>query len=181
MREGHQIPQPPAQRYSQTPFPRYRFIPGQSPHPTRDPLGHSFGKTPHKIFGFVLDQWRSNERYLYGVDLYNAGFWWEAHEAWEDIWQTLDKSSVPAQFLQGLIQISASFIKWYSDEYLGAEKLFHLGLDRLKNVAKHNSHFMGLDLHHYLQGVRVHFEKLVVGESTSADLLEGYPFLYLSL
>ncbi|MFQ5661093.1 MAG: hypothetical protein ACE5GZ_11755 [Gammaproteobacteria bacterium] len=33
-------------RYTNRPFPSYRYVPGKAPHPTRDPDGHSYNKPP---------------------------------------------------------------------------------------------------------------------------------------
>jgi hypothetical protein len=35
---------------------------------------------------FTPEDWRSCDLYLYGIDLFNHGYWWEAHEALEDVW-----------------------------------------------------------------------------------------------
>ena len=68
------------------PFPSYAFLPGRDPHPQRDPAGHSYGEHGPTAVHVDADDWRDNEPYLFGVDLYNHGFLWEAHEAWEGIW-----------------------------------------------------------------------------------------------
>ncbi len=58
------------------PFPPYAYVPGETPHPTRDPGGHSYGAE------FVIpeppdpDNWRACRDYLYGIDLFNHGFYW---------------------------------------------------------------------------------------------------------
>ena len=44
-----------------------------------------------------------------GVELYQAGEFWEAHEAWEEAWQ--EESGQPRLFLQGLIQLAAALHK----------------------------------------------------------------------
>ena len=74
------------QRYSSLPFPSYRFVPGRAPHPTRDPDGHSFGKQPEPLPTFQAGEWRSCIPYLYGIDLFNHEYWWEAHESLEAVW-----------------------------------------------------------------------------------------------
>lgn len=91
------------------PLPAYAFRPGRAPHPRRDPAGHSFGvpdPTPPRL---PPDRWRENEAYLFAVDLYNHGFWWESHELWEALW--LQADGAEAQFLQGLIQVAAANIQ----------------------------------------------------------------------
>ncbi len=62
-------------------FPSYAYVPGKTPHPVRDPEGHMRGGEP--VGGF-----------LRGIDLYHAGYLWEAHEAWEGLWKaTTDPTS----------------------------------------------------------------------------------------
>ena len=97
----------------QKPFPPYRHIPGVTPHPIRDPRGHSYGiEEVHDAEPLPPELWQQNEDYLYGVDLYNFAYWWEAHEAWEGLWHQAEDTY--RLFLQGLIQISAAFIKYHT-------------------------------------------------------------------
>ncbi|MFG0251608.1 MAG: hypothetical protein ACF8NJ_01890, partial [Phycisphaerales bacterium JB038] len=42
------MPTPPA-RYTDLPFPPYRYLPGAYPHPTLDPQGHSYEAEPLRI------------------------------------------------------------------------------------------------------------------------------------
>jgi uncharacterized protein len=92
-------------------WPRYAFVPGRGlPHPVGDPDGHLFGVQPivEKIDPV---RWRECRAYLWGVDLFNQGFYWEAHEAWEGIWRSYDRAETPALFLQGLIKLAAAGVK----------------------------------------------------------------------
>src|SRR5262249_51448551 len=66
-----QPPDPSWPRYSHRPFPSYRFIPGRSPHPRRDPQGHSYGQIEAEPVLLGPEQWRGADEYLYGIDLYN--------------------------------------------------------------------------------------------------------------
>ena len=91
----------------QQPFPPYRHLPGVTPHPIRDPLGHSYGiEEEENENPLPPEMWQQNEAYLHGVDLYNFSYWWEAHEAWEGLWHQAEDTY--RLFLQGLIQVSAS-------------------------------------------------------------------------
>ena len=93
-------------------LPPYRYVPGRAPHPLRHPLGHLYGDGR----GNHLDppprdsaQWARVLRY--GVDLFNHGFYWEAHETWEGLWRGLSRDAPLAQMLQGLIQAAAAMLK----------------------------------------------------------------------
>ena len=56
------------------------------PHPTNSPEGHSYGKEDEEHEKWDSDLWKDNEDYLFGIDLYNYHYYWEAHEAWEGLW-----------------------------------------------------------------------------------------------
>jgi predicted metal-dependent hydrolase len=48
----------------------------------------------------------SEDRLARGVELFNEGSYWEAHEAWEEEW-TPDRHGPDRGFLKGLIQVAA--------------------------------------------------------------------------
>lgn len=98
-------------RYSSRPFPRYRYIPGRAPHPTRDPDGHSHGHGPAPLETFAAEDWPTCVEYLYGIDLFNHRYWWEAHEALEQCWVAAGRTTETGLFLQGLIQIAVACLK----------------------------------------------------------------------
>jgi len=133
---------PDAPRYGpDEPFPPYRFVSGLHPHPVRDPKGHSYGK--EEVDPVPDDALSAN--YLRGIDLYHAGYLWEAHEAWEGLWKA---SSDPVQrdFLQGLIQLAASLLKRHVGEESGARRLAQAARERLTRVADGHPHYMGLEI-----------------------------------
>lgn len=89
-------------RYSALPLPKFRYIPGKSERPTELP-GDSCSDE-------LLGPLHENELFCYGVDLFNRGYYWEAHECWEHLWKPIKESS-EGLFLKGMIQITASFVK----------------------------------------------------------------------
>jgi hypothetical protein len=89
------------------PFPAYAYLPGRTPHPTRDPEGHSYGARPDTPELPDPEDWRACGDYLYGIDLFNHGFYWEAHEAWEGLWVACGRRGPTATFLQALINLTA--------------------------------------------------------------------------
>ena len=166
-------------RYSNLPFPPYAFIPGLHPHPQRDPQGHSFGQPEEKLAYLEPARWQENGHYLFGVDLYNHGFWWESHEKWEAVWHTTDKSAIYGQYLQGLIQISAAFIKWHLHQHEGLKKLYEIGIERLEFVQKKSPTFMGLNLDEHIPKLKNHFQPVLTKPKSWPDLLQNYPFIEL--
>ena len=49
--------------------------------------------------------------FLWGLDLFNHGYYWEAHEAWEGLWQVADRDGPLRMLFKGLILLSAAGIK----------------------------------------------------------------------
>lgn len=182
-------------RYTERPFPPYRFTPGRDPHPAADPRGHSYEPPGHARPVALYrppDAWQNSDEYLYGCDLYNHGYWWEAHEAWEDLWRVVPGESVQRHFLQGLIQVSACHLKLCLAELTAGDssrRAGHLaGVDRLRtSSAAHLSivlnatgldPYMGLSLASWIKGVADYFERAV----SSADPVHspwGFPFIDL--
>ncbi len=114
-------------------FPPYRHIPGVTPHPIRDPRGHSYDMEEDSADAQLLPTaWRQNRSYLCGVDLYNFAYWWEAHEAWEGLWHEAEDTY--RLFLQGLIQVSAACIKYHSRMLRPLCTLSTAGRDKLRQV-----------------------------------------------
>lgn len=65
-----------------------------------------------------------------GADRFNAGQFFEAHEAWEEVW--LESAREMRHFYQGLIQVAAAFVHLQRNEYPGTVKLLDEGLRKLE-------------------------------------------------
>jgi uncharacterized protein len=49
--------------------------------------------------------------YLRGVDLFNDGHFWHAHEAWEDAWKATADPTIRLYY-KGIIQTTAALVHW---------------------------------------------------------------------
>lgn len=104
-------------------LPSYAYVPGYRAHPTRDPNGHDQGPDPEDIPAVTdLRHWQENRIYLGGIDLFNHGYYWEAHEMWEALWHRSDGDAVTAMFLKGLIKLTAAGVKIREGNPRGARK-----------------------------------------------------------
>ena len=93
-------------------LPPYSYVPGlPTPHPTRDPRGHSFGRPESRPQPLADSSYADNATYRYAIDLFNHGFYWEAHEEWESLWHAAGRSGTTADFLKGLIKLAAAGVK----------------------------------------------------------------------
>jgi len=140
-------------RYSPRPFPSYRYLPGQTPHPRRNPRGHSYGQPEPKPGLFPADQWERSDDYRYGIDLYNFAYWWESHEIFEGLWHASGRNSAQGTFFQSLIQLAAANLKRFMGNDAAAWRLVHARIVRLQNVP---SAYMGIDIMHLLNALQAH-------------------------
>jgi hypothetical protein len=117
-------------------FPEYRHLPGITPHPITDPKGHSYRVLENVVHALNIKNWQTNKIYLYGIDLYNYAYWWESHEIFESLWHLSAENSLEKFLLQGIIQISAAFLKRHQNIIGGIQKLSLKGINNLKKSTK---------------------------------------------
>lgn len=119
-----------APRYAPSvPFPPYAYIPGSAAHPrTVD--------APHLPFDVEREAAsRPALAFAYGVDLYHAGYVWEAHEAWEALWhRAREASPLEADAVQCLILTSAAVVKYREGSAEGAMRLLRKAADRAERA-----------------------------------------------
>lgn len=143
-------------RYTDRPLPDYRHVPGRTPHPTRDPRGHSHGRPPAPVPDLNVADWRTCAEYLYGLDLFNTGYWWECHEVLENLWHAARLGTPAGHALQAVIQCAAAHLKQACGQPAGAARLvahaethaewggrLALGLDLRLLVAATRAHVAG--------------------------------------
>lgn len=90
------------------PLPDNAFIPGRTTRSTH-PAVLAAATAASDIT--EPSAWRENRTYLYGIDLHNHGFHWEAHEVWEPVWMGCAPNSRERALLQGLIQLTNACLK----------------------------------------------------------------------
>jgi hypothetical protein len=70
-----------------------------------------YGREDSRQYAVEPAVWRDCQAFLHGVDLFNHGYYWEAHEAWEGLWRAYPPNSDAARLLQGLIKLAAAGVK----------------------------------------------------------------------
>src|SRR5438874_1948640 len=126
------------------PLPPYSYVPGLSPHPTSDPRGHSFGQREPKPKPLDETSYAANATYLYAIDLFNHGFYWEAHEAWEALWHAAGRHGPTADFLKGLIKLAAAGVKAREGRAAGVKQHAKRAEELFRGVAKSSERMFGM-------------------------------------
>ena len=80
------------------------------------------------------------------LNLFNNHEWYEAHDAFEDIWNNVDGDE--RQVIQGILQVSVSQFHLSKGNLNGATILLGEGLGRIKTRTKIN---LGIDLVSFCQ------------------------------
>lgn len=68
--------------------------------------------------------------WLRGIELFNAGEFFECHEVLEDLWN--EQIDPEKQLTQGILQIAVGYLHLGRDNRVGALKLFTRGLARVQ-------------------------------------------------
>ena len=89
------------------------------------------------------------------LDLFNNQKWYEAHDAFEDIWNGLFGDE--RQIIQGILQVSVSQFHLSKGNLNGAMILLGEGLGRIKSRVSVD---LGLDLYSFCKSLEVLLEKL---------------------
>jgi hypothetical protein len=78
--------------------------------------------------------WETCDEYLYGIDLFNHRYWWEAHEVFEEFWRAAGRGTPLGDFLQGLIQVAAALVKDAVGSKAAAKSLARAGFAKLRKT-----------------------------------------------
>jgi uncharacterized protein len=136
-------------RYSTFPFPPYTYVPGTgTPHPVSDPRGHMHGVAEELPAPLDPQHWQQCETFLYAVDLFNHGYFWEAHEAWESLWHAAGHRGVMGDFLKALIKLAAAGVKQLEGNPSGKQRHLQRAHELLEQVLKNadTTNYCGIHL-----------------------------------
>ena len=89
------------------------------------------------------------------LNLFNNQKWYEAHDAFEEIWNTVDGDE--RQVIQGILQVSVSQFHLSKGNLNGATILLGEGLGRIKNRTKID---LGIDLESFCRCLEDLLKKL---------------------
>ncbi|MBI2337515.1 MAG: DUF309 domain-containing protein [Deltaproteobacteria bacterium] len=148
------------QRYSQFPFPAYRYVPAELPHPM-----------------MVSKPSEQDEQFRFGVDLFNHGYFWEAHEVWEGLW--VKSKNEEKLLLQAVILYAAGLLKLRQDQLKDFSSLTTAGFHKLNNL--NEIVFFNINISKW-QGFALNFKKRIEQEKITVQNPweeQDFPFIKL--
>ncbi len=160
------------------PLPSRRHIPGSGSEPDRPPLDRVKAGTPRSMRAEI---WREVPAYLYGVELYASGYFWEAHEVWEPVWLATRPSSRERHLMVALIQLANACLKLAMGQRNATLRLLQEVADRLADCAPgaHDT-LMGIDIDGLSGRVRTFADAVRDSGLPAGALVEMRPALQLA-
>lgn len=104
-------------RVADIPLPTYRHIPGRNDRPDM------------AFFDGIKAE--SDTAWLYGIRLFNAGFFWEAHEVLEPVWLGAMPNSRERHLVQAIIHLANGLLKETMERPNARRRLAGLARGRL--------------------------------------------------
>jgi hypothetical protein len=105
---------------------------------TLPPVPHQPGRTPRPddaLFAplkaglsseLSFEDLAASKAFRGGLEAFDAGYFWEAHELWEAVWICLPPASAERQLLQGLIQLANAGLKNRMGQASAAKRILAL-------------------------------------------------------
>ena len=111
-----------------------------------------------------LDKKYLEENFYNALYLFNNQKWYEAHDAFEDIWNNLDGDE--RQIIQGILQVAVSQFHLSKGNLNGATILLGEGLGRIKTRTYIN---LGIDLESFCKCLEQLLKKLQYKEEINEN------------
>jgi hypothetical protein len=147
-------------------LPPYTYVPGGPwPHPNRakesrdDPRREDSLGTPT-----MPEDVAASPLFGRGVKLFDAGYYWEAHEAWEALWDAAGRRGPTADVLRALIKLAAAGIKVRERREPGVRTHARRAAECFASARRlGGAHQLGLDLDKWIE------RALAIAESPPTD------------
>ena len=133
-----------AQRALTLALPHYKYMPGSNQRPNTEYLECIELQAP----AITEDSSAaSNVAWLYGIRLFNEGFYWESHEVLESVWLSAPPNSRERHLLQSIIQLANARLKHLMGRQRAQARLQQLALESARRAfpVRASERLMGID------------------------------------
>ncbi len=107
-----------------------------------------------------------DNRFIRAVDLFNLGKWYEAHDAFEEIWH--ESNEPERKTLQGFLQVSVAQLHLERGNFTGAVILYGEGLGRLRLPSSPD---LGIDIDKFCKLVEKRLILLQAGKDVEGSIV----------
>lgn len=133
------------------PLPSQRFLPGKGmEHPSKNGIAH-FGDAVLLLNSATINAQGDSPAFRYGIDCFNEGFFWEAHEFWEPLWQSARKDQPQlAAALKSLIQFAAANVQLLCGRPESWHRLAQRAIKTATGADVQQTQLLGIEWHRLL-------------------------------
>ena len=151
---------------------REERAPGEKTRRPRDELGQLLPwDEQNRLELEDFDSLPLEENHRLGIDHFNAGRFFPAHEAWETVWKQA-KGTEDEEFYKGLSQLGAGYTHYRRGNPHGAHTLMRRGLSRIR---PHGPIHAGIDVATLAEAVGEHARVIEEAEAAGEGLPEIEP------
>ena len=111
------------------------------------------------------------ENHRLGTAHFNAGRFFQAHEAWETAWKQA-RGTPDEEFWKGLSQLGAGYVHYRRGNPHGAQTLIRRGLSR---IGRYGDRHQGVDVERVAREASVHAERFAEAERSGGPLPDVEP------
>ncbi len=121
--------------------------------------------------------------FRYGIDLFNAGFYWEAHETWEPVWMALPPNSRERIACQALIQAANACLKLRFGRAKAFGRLAKEVMRHVSDATVGAGRVAGMDMEAWSKAFQCFADDVAAGREIeygfSPANVPGFPLVYL--
>ncbi len=151
-------------RFTNFELPLLRNIPGHKIN--NQAFNHKhIPQIPEDSNSFSIHTWQKSNRYLYAIDLFNFGYYWEVHEVLEKIWLEIGKTSMTGIFIQGIIQLSVAMVKKIELNSNGVARMRAKAIPKLQTQ---NGIYLGIEIENLI----AQFESFINAEIATEPFIQ---------
>jgi predicted metal-dependent hydrolase len=148
-------------------MPQERRVPGQKTTRPRDELGRPLAWEEENLLHMEdFDALTLEENHRLGIEHFDAGRFFPAHEAWETAWKQA-KGTPDEEFFKGLSQMGAGYVHYRRGNPHGAGVLLRRAISRVKRFG---SRHQGVDLERLVAQIGAHAEAFEAAEREGTGL-----------
>jgi len=146
--------------------------PRQKTNRPRDELGRPLPwEEPNRLELEDFDSLSLEENHRLGTAHFNAGRFFQAHEAWETAWKQARGTS-DEEFFKGLSQLGAGYVHYRRVNPHGAQTLIRRGLSR---IGRYGARHHGVEIDRVSREASVHAERFAQAERSGGPMPEVEP------
>jgi len=151
---------------------REERVPGQKTRRPRDELGRPLPWGQENLLDLEdFDSLPLEENHRLGIEHFNAGRFFPAHEAWETAWKQA-KGTGDEEFFKGLSQLGAGYVHYRRGNPHGAHTLLRRANSR---IGRYGPRHHGLDLASLVEEAEGHARAFEAADRSGEELPEVTP------